>query len=195
MKKILAYALTTLFSPGAAGVDFLGLPLAPQASIFWAFGARLITRGPRSNRVSHSVPPDPKARTKAPRVSSSYVASSLRFVVSDRRSNRRSGRHRSPLVNRTPHTPRHTDGTCSSASKPSPLRVENGRPNTPCLRANGTIPPWRRRQAPIFWGLPPLAPFALGAWPQRPACSRSPAPPFAALISHRPDMPKESIWV
>ena len=59
----------------------------------------------RSNRVSHSVPPDPKARTKAPRVSSSYVASSLRFVVSDRRSNRRSGRHRSPLVDRTPHTP------------------------------------------------------------------------------------------
>ena len=59
----------------------------------------------RSNRVSHSVPPDPKARTKAPRVSSSYVASSLRFVVSDRRSNRRSGRHRSPLVDRTAHTP------------------------------------------------------------------------------------------
>ena len=71
--------------------------------------AQKITR-PRSNRVSHSVPPDPKARTKAPRVSSSYVASSLRFVVSDRRSNRRSGRHRSPLVNRTRPT-RHDTPT------------------------------------------------------------------------------------
>ena len=109
IRKIhLAYALTTLFSPGAAGVDFLGLPLAPQASIFLAFGARLITRGPRSNRVSHSVPPDPKARTKAPRVSSSYVASSLRFVVSNRRSNRRSGRHRSPAARRRRSTGRPT---------------------------------------------------------------------------------------
>ena len=160
----LAYALTTLCSPGAAGVDFFGLPVAPQASIFWAFGARLITR-PRSNRVSHSVPPDPRARTKAPRVSSSYVASSLRFVVSDRRSNRRSGRHRSPLVNRTPHTPRHTDGTCSSASKPSPLRVENGRPNTPCLRANGTIPPWRRRRQ-FFGAFPRLRPSRLALGPR-----------------------------
>jgi hypothetical protein len=146
---------------------FLGLPLAPQASIFWAFGAQLIARGPRSNRVSHSVPPDPKARTKAPRVSSSYVASSLRFVVSDRRSNRRSGRHRSPLVDRTPHTHtrRHTDGTCSSASKPSPLRVENGRPNTPCLRANGTIPPWRRRRQ-FFGASPRLRPSRLALGPR-----------------------------
>ena len=150
----LAYALTTLFSPGAAGVDFLGLrrPADHTAPKY------------RSNRVSHSVPPDPRARTKAPRVSSSYVASSLRFVVSDRRSNRRSGRHRSPLVNRTPHT-RHTDGTCSSASKPSPLRVENGRPNTPCLRANGTIPPWRRRRQ-FFGAFPRLRPSRLALGPR-----------------------------
>ena len=127
-KISLAYALTTLFSPGAAGVDLCRpFPYAPRRRFF---GPSAPLRSP-APALAGSTPYPPITTRLAQKplqtnvsqwYRTQYLVCSLCLFVKDRRSNR-GGRHRSGT---------HTEGACLSASNPSLLRVEDDRPMRSC---------------------------------------------------------------